>query len=961
MLTDDLRPLRFLGRMSCFIALCLVACGGEGESATGADVSMVVDAGPVAAPADALQEVATPDACPQCADASGVCTVGSDCRFGDCRGGVCVEPDGPAPTGPVSTEIGPSGGTLRIVDDRHVTLDLTFPADAFTEVVQVRLSPAPGDAQTWGAFALDVGGVRLRIPAEARFTLPGEPSEVADAVLRVDTPSGAAYLPVAADGPGILTAGLPEVEVAEGLFPSTQPADEVAIAEALSVGAVLAILPIPTNQLITLATGVVETLVNARDLNDAVHALQIILEILERRNNPADLPAIRRFAGRSYEIACRAFQEELRALQAAMPECMEELSWYFRGVTIWSAVLTALESQAEPATVCPGSDYNDQTQSYPYLDAINNHVTSIQRKLVENNLEPWIRCFCRWVPRARWRGRERGFCASLNRGAPGQAFKELRRQEEGAGVASDLEYGREELEGLALLGVEPITRGVDQAMVAPISATHAENVHDACRAQQDPSYVGWYLREDATENARADAHTCATRITFEAQSAVTLGGGDDVGDATTEGRIDGARSGRLTISGSVATLRCPDDPAAGVPTIEADELVLEVTGPGGNVEIDRRRANGARDLLELPFDVSISEVMILGGLDTERDAEVTVELWRESPGCGGLFGGPRTRLAQTVVQFCVPTPPALYCVRTLDGIYAQAINDRGQAVGAASAEPSRLAVWSGGVTRLVDPPAPGEHLRFNRVESQGFDDAGNLVATWTLPDGSSHFTRWHHETGAHTEIGPCCHFSVRGLDDTGRALLQFDDAHAELWSAAGTNRLVLPGATAVNAQWLTRGGVAAGTFTTMRVDALGVPQVDAFTWRDGVVTTMDLADCMPGDQGQELIRDVDDRGRLVVVGQCMGGPWLWDERLGLSGLAPCSRRAVMMDDAGDVVCTVDDTPDPFVLRTADGAIHPLSQVAGLPEGSVVPVDLNARGQILATDRTRSVSLILTPP
>jgi hypothetical protein len=155
---------------------------------------------------------------------------------------------------------------------------------------------------------------------------------------------------------------------------------------------------------------------------------------------------------------------------------------------------------------------------------------------------------------------------------------------------------------------------------------------DALRAAAaDPSREA--LREPTWDwCGEADSRHVASLLAHVPGDPDVLGPGDAPGDVVVSADVSAAPGATVTLTGPIAALRCDD----GEP--EQDEIVVKVVGDV-TAEVERRPTDAAGLLLDgdgVAYD--LDALAASAGLDPATESELTIEVWRETPGCAGLYG-----------------------------------------------------------------------------------------------------------------------------------------------------------------------------------------------------------------------------------------------------------------------------------------------------------------------------------
>lgn len=103
----------------------------------------------------------------------------------------------PAPTGPVTTTIQPSGGSATAVTDDGVRVTLSFPGGAVREATEITIRPLARPADLWMQVALEPVGQLFREPVTVTVTLAQPLQQDGMLLLR---PASPIPMPTTADG-----------------------------------------------------------------------------------------------------------------------------------------------------------------------------------------------------------------------------------------------------------------------------------------------------------------------------------------------------------------------------------------------------------------------------------------------------------------------------------------------------------------------------------------------------------------------------------------------------------------------------------------------------------------------------------------------------------------------------------------------------------------------------------------
>jgi len=122
-------------------------------------------------------------------------------------------------------------------------------------------------------------------------------------------------------------------------------------------------------------------------------------------------------------------------------------------------------------------------------------------------------------------------------------------------------------------------------------------------------------------------------------------GGEAVATFTTAASVSAPAGATLVLSGPLRTLKC--HPAG----TENDAIVVKRVADT-TTEVARRTGNAGRYLLQDGFALELDVDTLRDGL--EDDEPISLEVWRETPACGGTYGPAETRLFTIEAD---PRPP----------------------------------------------------------------------------------------------------------------------------------------------------------------------------------------------------------------------------------------------------------------------------------------------------------------
>ena len=217
-------------------------------------------------------------------------------------------------------------------------------------------------------------------------------------------------------------------------------------------------------------------------------------------------------------------------------------------------------------------------------------------------------------------------------------------------------------------GLDAAVAAEQQTLAAPVLAKLVDIAHAACGAGGSPASVGrLLLRAPGNTTALADAQLCASPLSVQvtgptgvAGDSAALGPGDKADNPVTSASLRAVEGDSLQLTGPIAALRCVDlaeDPE----TIEADQLVLKAAG----VEV-ARLSPASGQFLANPLKITVHDLFVAAGLDPARALKVDVTLWRESAGCGGLYGAAPVKLPLFSLTLdrgtCTPSGSDPFCV-----------------------------------------------------------------------------------------------------------------------------------------------------------------------------------------------------------------------------------------------------------------------------------------------------------
>lgn len=537
------------------------------------------------------------------------CQVGDDCMFATCGGGVCTAPpDAPAGTGPVTATLTPAGGTLDFVSDEGVSMSLVLPAGALSEPFELTVTPrAPGAGQ-W--FNADVawGGRLLAETATLTLTLPSGLQTTNATTFKAPTAFGTTHTGSTA------TVGLrwlgPQVPAyRDGETPATlEEVDDAVLMQ----------------QLVDQA----QAAIDADAFDPQVAFLATLAAGLQRAALPDHEADIDTLLGRINDDVCGQIARKTALLgNSDRAKCPWEVRQRTETLGGW------VSAAQQFGTSCAALDSNEwQTEIQAELASAT--------ATFEDDPAAYRACECE--------NPDSGLQGCLRDAAEDALWE---RKIEGVG------YNEQSKVRLGVLGQDALGDTLDSGYAEPFREELHEQAWDLCHDDGE-QWVLAGLSQVVADPApvQKDVQYCGSQLGLDVQDdqgAVlrsAVAGGEGPLLFTEAASTSAPAGGKLVLKGPLRALRCHDDP----PRYEDDELVVKLVASTGTSEVARREANANGyltedgDPLELDVDTLVDE------LDGDSNEPIVLEVWRESPSCGGAFGPTEVQLF-TVTAEAVPS------------------------------------------------------------------------------------------------------------------------------------------------------------------------------------------------------------------------------------------------------------------------------------------------------------------
>ena len=561
------------------------------------------------------------------------CGVGSacaslaDCAFGSCSAGQCAAPStGPAPTGPVATTLAPAGGAVTVVSSEHVSVTFTFPAGAVKQPVSLRLVPLPLQGSAWLRVSIEPAGLLLQQPAAVVITLPPGTS-ARDGVVRVGGSSP--YLL-----PATVTGSTLAVSTNWFRFPSAlhhlvlQQPRRASTAVTQNPGDQLEALALPFDSELALAESLLAAAVQSDAIDDVLALQSVILKILLFRNQPEDAARIDALILKMYGSACAGLHRSQARLDALpVQSCSPEGSPAQKQLLSWERALQVLGTpQGE---TCAGNEDSG------YLATLRKSFVGTGVDSIRTNPVAFAECVCRTAQLNGFQDQELA-AACTARLSPGGKSDEVLRPAAVVAAADVKGFARlEQLPDAA----QALGDGEEQPLL--LDARTSAFAHGKTDGNSQP--VGELLQRVPGEPAaQEDAEYAAGTVNFAAIAAgnatvsgtlaVDAAGGET--PATTTAPLAVRSDGKVQLTGPLPSLECPPAVDGTTPASrENDSLSVRVAG----TEVARQPADVTGDLLTPTITLQVADLYSAARQDPAVTPDLDLELWRDSPGCGGVY------------------------------------------------------------------------------------------------------------------------------------------------------------------------------------------------------------------------------------------------------------------------------------------------------------------------------------
>ena len=706
------------------------------------------------------------------------CTSGLDCSFGSCAAGACVAPQGGLPpTGPVAATIPATGGSVSAVSDQHVGVTLAFPAGAVARPVAIQITPAGPERGEWARVKLEPDNAVFAKPVTVTFTLPaGVPGD------RADVYFGAPELPLPISStrsgltvttqissfgyPQLLGSPLPAGAFGvahDGLRSSALFAEETKFVP----GSFLAASPILSiDQKIAIAQQLYDAVLNNGDYAYAAGLAGFLAALHQKLDDPTDGKKVRQFIANMGSASCKALIQKMNVLLNSKAACAPELERYTKPVAEFGRELMGLD---QPVGNCPPFD------DFSWLRLCASKQAEVAQNAITDRLT-WAKCDCREWPAAKLSDLKRASCALIGVVLPVAPNTSQGSQGPDLGdvLPDEPLYADEMAIETRLLGIPALADELERGLEKPMLAAVRKTEFGLCKQGGETSPVGAILlRLPGDASVQQDAQYCAAALGYTALDAsgntvvtgvLAIDAPDGATDAATGADVAVQGDGKLRLSGQLPPLKCPESlDGTQAARMEMDSLVVKVAGQ----ELVRQSAGVTGDLLQPQVSLAVADLFHAAGQDPAVNPNLDVEVGRESPGCGGLYGAGLVKLFTLHLLANVPTKLAL-AGRNL-GFPADALVPAGVSV-----VPGEHAFVQATLTH-GDVPLKGSVVLVQKLNSAlsppayawfatlTTDAAGNASFIADRPSTSDYYRAFYSENGADCPIGPAtanCHLSA---------------------------------------------------------------------------------------------------------------------------------------------------------------------------------------------------------
>ncbi|MGE5048089.1 MAG: hypothetical protein ACM3PC_05950, partial [Deltaproteobacteria bacterium] len=494
-------------------------------------------------------------------------------------------------------------------------------------------------------------------------------------------------------------------------------------------GAVLAALPISMSERIVLARLLIEAFKFTHRYETAARLATTLVAMLQRTGNQALDPAAVSFFHEATSAACGGLADAMSNLsRAPAARCPREHARLARPVLGWAVVLTALPDDYLPAS-CPG--FTDGG----WKSVVDGSAQSAIQRIGAGASVDLQRCECDETPSAEWTARQQASCPLLQ--GAGAARSALQRpspvpvdprQWDLLKDSTAAAYYR----GDVLSALELPDAAADQKtqVAEPFYAMIRDMAYASCADLGKQTFTGKLSEALERSELRDDAQACGNSPAIEARAANgnvetrwTMPGGTSPGAAVVSGAVEAGSDGLIHLAGAIPALHCPADDR-----VEADDLVVRAAINGA--EIARQRAGASGNLLAPEIAVAYSTLATRSGLPGDA-ATAELELWREGPGCDGIYGSSPVRLFTLTVHRPVSRPSA--------GTYTGTVTLKRTMVSGATVKWVISCPDGGGQCTYAESPPREETLTLDLVLQANIF---NGVLTSLVATGNSSGTYW---------------------------------------------------------------------------------------------------------------------------------------------------------------------------------------------------------------------------
>ena len=526
----------------------------------------------------------------------------------------------------MTATLAPGGAAVTVVSAEHVSATLTFPAGAVKQPVSLRLVPLPPRASAWLRVAIEPAGLLLQKPASVVITLPpGTPAR--DGVVRVGG-TFQVLLPTAVADSTL------SVSTSWFQFPVTprrlvlQPFRQQAGTDPGTVGEQLEALALPLGTELALAQSLLGAATQSGAVQDVL-SLQSVIERLEMiRGEPANLDRVAAFERTAFDLICAALHKSQASLDATTKaSCSPEASPAQKELMSW--VRTAQLVPPPPGKTCAGVD------DAGYLVSLRKSFLGAGVDSLRTNPVAFAACVCETATRSGFADEELK-TACNDRLAPASKADEVIRPAAVAAAGDVQTFAKTEK-------LPAAAQAVDEAEEQPLLAEARASAFTHAKADGDSRADGEILQRVPGEAAvQKDAEYGAGKVDYAAVDrgnttasgtlSVAQPGADSPADTTAPLAV--VSDGKVRLTGPLPSLVCPAAVDGNTPaSAENDTLSVRVAGQ----EFARQPADVTGDLLTPAVTLPVADLFRAAQQDPAVAPDLALEIWRDSPGCGGVY------------------------------------------------------------------------------------------------------------------------------------------------------------------------------------------------------------------------------------------------------------------------------------------------------------------------------------